>query len=139
APGPARARARLGCGVAPRGRRYAGLGRAAERLVPAAALPRPGLPDLTAPRRSHRALAGPEHHRGPPLSLHPLHDRTEGGRVMEPLLAAVVLFGTFAVLLALSVPISVGIIISAFATALVLLPSSGTTYVIGQQLNTAVQ
>src|SRR5699024_12120203 len=60
-------------------------------------------------------------------------------RVMEPLLAAVVLFGTFAVLLALSVPISVGIIISAFATALVLLPWSGTTYVIGQQMNMGVE
>ena len=58
---------------------------------------------------------------------------------MEPLLAAVVLFGTFAVLLALSVPISVGIIISAFATALVLLPWSGTTYVIGQQMNMGVE
>lgn len=58
---------------------------------------------------------------------------------MEPLLAAVVLFGTFAVLLALSVPISVGIIVSAFTTALVLLPWSGTTYVIGQQMNMGVE
>src|SRR5699024_3222406 len=139
APGHRRARPRLGGARARRGRSDAGLGLAGERLGPAGDLPRPGLPDLTDRRRRHRAVAGPEHHRGPPLSLHPLHDRTEGGRVMEPLLAAVVLFGTFAVLLALSVPISVGIIISAFATALVLLPWSGTTYVIGQQMNMGVE
>ena len=58
---------------------------------------------------------------------------------MDPLLAAAVLFGTFAVLLALGVPISVGIIVSAFTTSLVLLPWTGTTFVIGQQMNMGVE
>ena len=58
---------------------------------------------------------------------------------MDPLLVAAVLFGTFAVLLALGVPISVGIIVSAFATSLLMLPWSGTTFVIGQQMNMGVE
>ena len=44
---------------------------------------------------------------------------------MDPLLAAAVLFGSFAVLLAIGVPISVGIIVSAFATSLLMLPCRG--------------
>ncbi|WP_114855311.1 TRAP transporter large permease [Brachybacterium sp. YJGR34] len=58
---------------------------------------------------------------------------------MDPLLAAVVLFGTFAVLLALGVPISVGIIVSAFATSLLMLPWAETTFIVGQQMNMGVE
>lgn len=58
---------------------------------------------------------------------------------MDPLLAATILFGTFAILLALSVPISVGILVSAFITALTMLPWSGTTYIVGQQMSTGVE
>ena len=58
---------------------------------------------------------------------------------MDPVLAAVVLFGTFAVLLALGVPISVGILVSAFGTALLMVPWSGTTYVVGQQMAMGVE
>ena len=58
---------------------------------------------------------------------------------MDPVLAALVLFGTFAVLLALGVPISVGILVSAFGTALLMLPWDGTTYVVGQQMTMGVE
>lgn len=58
---------------------------------------------------------------------------------MDPVLAALVLFGTFAVLLTLGVPISVGILVSAFGTALLMLPWDGTTYVVGQQMAMGVE
>lgn len=58
---------------------------------------------------------------------------------MDPLLAALALFGTFVVLLALGVPISVGIIVSAFVTALLMLPWADTTFVVGQQMSMGVE
>lgn len=58
---------------------------------------------------------------------------------MDPLLAALALFGTFAVLLVLGVPISASILVSAFSTTLLLLPWSGATYVTGQQMSMGVE
>lgn len=59
--------------------------------------------------------------------------------MMDPLLVAFALFGTFAVLLALGVPISVGIIVSAFAASLLMLPWADTTFIVGQQMSMGVE
>lgn len=59
--------------------------------------------------------------------------------MMDPLLVAFALFGTFAVLLALGVPISVGIIVSAFIASLLVLPWTDTTFVVGQQMSMGVE
>ncbi|MFC0673381.1 TRAP transporter large permease [Brachybacterium hainanense] len=58
---------------------------------------------------------------------------------MDPLLAAGALFGIFLVLLFLGVPISASILVSAFSTALLILPWTATTYVVGQQMNLGVE
>jgi tripartite ATP-independent transporter DctM subunit len=58
---------------------------------------------------------------------------------MDALTAAAVMFGTFFVLLVLGVPISVGIGIAAFLTALVFLPWEDATYVVGQSMNVGVE
>ncbi len=58
---------------------------------------------------------------------------------MDPIFAAVILFGTFAVLLAVGVPISISILVSAFGTALLMLPWGASTYVVGQQMSMGVE
>ncbi|WP_043497067.1 TRAP transporter large permease [Georgenia sp. SUBG003] len=58
---------------------------------------------------------------------------------MEALTAVAVLFGAFFVLLAVGVPISVGLGVASFLTALVFLPWEDATYVIGQQMNVGIE
>ena len=55
------------------------------------------------------------------------------------LIAVLALFGTFLLLLALGVPISIGIIVASFVTGLILLPWADTTYIVGQQMNMGVE
>ena len=58
---------------------------------------------------------------------------------MEALTAVAVLFGAFFVLLAVGVPISVGLGVASFLTALVFLRWDDATYVIGQQMNVGIE
>ncbi|MFS0700531.1 TRAP transporter large permease [Cellulomonas sp. 179-A 4D5 NHS] len=58
---------------------------------------------------------------------------------MDALTAAVVLFSTFFVLLVLGVPISVGLGVASFLTALVFLPREDATYVVGQSMNVGIE
>lgn len=54
-------------------------------------------------------------------------------------LAALILFGIFAVLLLLGVPIAISIAVSALATAAVMLPADQAMFVITQKLNTGLE
>ncbi|WP_166845217.1 TRAP transporter large permease [Isoptericola sp. BMS4] len=57
---------------------------------------------------------------------------------MEPLLAALVLFGVFFVLLFASVPISVSLGVAAFLTAIVFMPWDDSTFITGQQMTSGI-
>jgi tripartite ATP-independent transporter DctM subunit len=58
---------------------------------------------------------------------------------MDALTATAVLFGVFFVLLVLGVPISVGLGVASFLTALVFLPWDDATYVVGQSMNVGIE
>ncbi len=58
---------------------------------------------------------------------------------MEALTAAAVLFAAFFILLFAGIPISVGIGVASFLTALVFLSWDDATYVVGQQMNVGIE